>query len=258
MTKRQRFILTALLSALCFIGIQFLPADYKFMSIGGLSVFSTALLAWSLREGLGLNTTLLTLVLPAGFTVGVGLFWFLLPATFLTQLPFVILYGIGMYALALTANVYTVSTIRTIALLRAAKGVGFVLTLVTFFLIFDAILSLKLPIFWSVPLISIASFPMFLQAFWIVDLDTKISLKELQTTLVATLVVTQVAAMIFFWPVSVIVGSIYLTAPVYVLVGLGQADLEDRLFKQTAREYLIFGVLVYIVMFFFTRWGGGV
>ena len=66
----------------------------------------------------------------------------------------------------------------------------------------------------------------------------------------------EIALSLYFWPVTVVVGSLFLTIAVYMLLGLGQAKIEGRLFSQTVREYLIVGVLVFIGMFFATRWGG--
>ena len=120
MSKRRRFIITSILLSLGFVAIQFLPDNFRFISIGLLAVLIFLLFYWSLRDGLGFNMTLMTLVLPVLFTLGVGLFWFLLPTNIFTRIPAVIFYGIGMYAFCLTANIYTVSAIRTIALLRAA------------------------------------------------------------------------------------------------------------------------------------------
>jgi len=53
----------------------------------------------------------------------------------------------------------------------------------------------------------------------------------------------------------VVVGSLFLTGIEYVLLGLGQAKLEGRLFSQTVREYLLIGLMVFIGMFFATHWG---
>ena len=139
MSKRKRFIATSITLSLGFVGIQFLPEQYRIISIGLLGLLTLLLFFWSLKEGLGFNMTLITLTLPLIFTLGVGFFWFLLPTSPLTRIPIVIFYGFGIYALCLTANIYTVSAIRTIALLRAAKGVGFVLTLLSFFLVFDMV-----------------------------------------------------------------------------------------------------------------------
>ncbi len=165
-------------------------------------------------------------------------------------------YGVRIDALSLTMNVFTVSTVRTIALLRAARGVGFVLTLITLFLIYNAILSLKIPFWGSALLITALSFPLFLQGFWTIPLDKKITSDLLVLSLISSLVVGEISVSLFFWPATLVVGSIFLTVAVYVLLGLGQARLEQRLFSQTVKEYLLVGILVFMGMFFATHWGG--
>jgi hypothetical protein len=256
MSKRKRFLITSVLLSLGFIGIQFLDNSYRFWAIGGLSLFSIILFIWSLREGLGRNMTFLALVLPAFFTAGVGIFWFLLPASIFTRLPIVLFYGFGIYVLCLTANIYTVAAIRTIGLLRAAHGVGFVLTLVTSFLVYDAILSLRASILITAPAIALFSFPIFFQGFWSIVLEKEYREELFFLSLVSSLVIGEVSLALYFWPVTVIVGSLFLTVTFYMLLGLGQAKLEERLFSQTVRDYLIVGVLVFIGMFFATHWGG--
>lgn len=255
MSKRKRFILTSALLSLGFIGINFVPDSFRFVAIGALSLFTLILFFWSLWEGLGLNATLLTLVLPFLYTISVGLFWFLLPSNIFARIPVVIFYGLGIYALCLTSNIYTVSAIRTIALLRAARGVGFVLTLVTFFLVYDAILSLRAPIYVVSGVVLTASFPLFLQGFWTIILDKKISAEILKIAAVASLAIGEIALSMYFWPVTVVVGSLFFTVGVYMLLGLGQAYIEGRLFKQTVRDHITLGIVVFAGMFLATRWG---
>jgi len=197
----------------------------------------------------------LVLLLPALFTAGVGIFWFLLPASIFARLPVVIFYAGGIYILCLTNNIFTVSAIRTIALLRAARGVGFVLTLITFFLVFDSILSLKSPIYINSALVAVFSFPLYLQSLWTIPLETNLSKDVIVSSLIFSLIMGEVSLALFFWPVTVVVGSLFLTVTVYMLLGLGQAKLEARLFSQTVREYLIVGLLVFIGMYFATHWG---
>lgn len=254
MTKRRKFLITSFILSLGFIGLQFLDNPYKIYAIFVLSLVTSVLFLWSLWEGIGKNSTLLTLILPAFFTVGVGVFWFLLPSNVFARLPMIIFYGLGIYALSLTMNVFTVSAVRTIALLRAARGVGFVLTLITLFLIYNAILSLKIPFWGSALLITALSFPLFLQGFWTIPLDIKLTKDILILSLVSSLGVGEISVSLFFWPATLVVGSIFLTVAVYVLLGLGQAKLEQRLFSQTVREYLLVGILVFIGMFFATHW----
>jgi hypothetical protein len=255
MSKRRRFVITVLLLSLGFFGMQFLNNQFRFLAIGTLSALTTILFVWSLKEGLGKNTTLLALILPTFFTLGVGLFWFLLPASVFARVPIVIFYGIGIYAICLTTNIYTVSAIRTIALLRAARGVGFVLSLLTSFLLYDTILSLKMPIWINALLVYASSWPIFLQGFWSINLEEKLTSDNLITTSLFSFVIAEVSISLFFWPVTVIVGSLFLTVAMYILLGLGQSKFEGRLFATTVREYLTVGLLVMAGMLIATHWG---
>jgi len=255
MSKRKKFVITSLVLSLGFIGIQYLENPYRFVAIAVLGLTTIGLFFWSLFEGLGKNATLLTLVLPAAYTVGVGIFWFLLPTSIFARLPVVLFYGIGIYVLCLTTNIFTVGAIRTIALLRAARGVGFVLTLVTFFLVFDAIISLRTGLPITTLGVALISFPLFLQGLWSASLEPKLDREIITASAISSLVVGEVAMALYFWPVTVVVGSLFLTISVYMLLGLGQAKIEGRLFPQTVREYFIVGILVFIGMFIATRWG---
>lgn len=255
MSKRRRFVLTSILLSLGFVAIQFLNDQNRFWTIGALGILTVVLFAWSLWENLGRNMTLLTLVLPTMFTIGVGVFWFLLPSNIYTKIPIVLFYGIGMYVLSLTMNIYSVAAVRTIALLRAAKGVGFVLSLVTAFLVFDTLLSLRSELYVLAPLIFIISLPLYLQGLWTVTLDSKFSKSLLTLSAIFSLITAQIAVALYFWPVTVVVGSLFLTVTFYMLLGLGQAKLDDRLFPATVREYLVVGALVFMAVFFSTHWG---
>jgi hypothetical protein len=254
-SKRVRFVITSLVLSLGFVGIQFLTDQNRFWAIGILGVLTAALFFWSLYGSFGKNMTALTLVLPVIFTLGVGFFWFLLPANIFARIPIVIFYGAGIYILCLTANIYTVGSVRTIALLRAARGVGFVLTLLTSFLVFDALLSLKTEIWILVPSIFAISFPLYFQGFWSMLLTDESSRNLVVLALVASLITAEASAVLYFWPVTIIVGSLFLTASFYVLLGLGQAKLEGRLFSQTVREHLLVGSIIFITMFIATHWG---
>ncbi len=255
MSKRLRFIISSLLLSGGFIWIQFIDDAYKFLAIAILVLMTGAFSVWSFFEGLGKDMTLLSLILPMLFTLGVGMFWFLLPVNIYTRIPIVIFYAIGLYILSSTMNIYTVSSQKTIALLRAARGVGFVLTLATAFLIFDAIMSIRQGVFVSSVLTFVSSFLLLIQGFWSIELDKKIDKNIMLMSIVSAVILTQLSIIMFFWPVTVVVGSLFLTSGVYLLLGLGQAKLEDRLFRSVVREYLTVGLIVLVGMFFATRWG---
>jgi hypothetical protein len=255
MSKRTRFVITSIILSLGFVGIQFLNDQNRFWAIGILGVLTFTLFLWSLFESLGRNMTLLTLILPVTFTLGVGFFWFLLPANIYARIPIVIFYGVGMYTLCLTANIYSVASVKTIALLRAARGVGFVLTLLTSFLVFDAILSVRTEIYYLVPAVFILSFPLYLQGFWSMVLEKEYSNELFTLSAISSLLTAELAAVLYFWPVTIVVGSLFLTASFYMLLGLGQAKLEGRLFASTVREHMVVGILIFISMVIATRWG---
>ncbi|MBI2268487.1 MAG: hypothetical protein HYU80_03565 [Candidatus Blackburnbacteria bacterium] len=256
MTKRQKFVISSLILTSGFISLQFLDTSFRYQAIGGLTLLSTLLTLWSLKEGLGRNSTLLVLILPTLFTAGVGFFYFLLPPTLFIAIPVLMLYSLGIYALLLTSNIYTVAAARTIALLRAAHAVGFLLTLLTSFLLFDTLFSLR-SYFWANGVAaSLVSFPLLLQGFWSIDLERKLGREVLLLGAVFALVTGEIATVLSFWPVTVAVGSLALTTVMYMGLGLGQAKLQQRLFPKTIKEYFLVGAIVFVTMFLTARWGG--
>jgi len=105
--------------------------------------------------------------------------------------------------------------------------------------------------------VALISLFLFLQGFWVSSIEKKdlATDKIFLYSGIFALIITEIAALLYFWPVTVVVGSVFLTIGIYILLGLGQAQLEDRLFKQTVQEYLTVGLVVFVVMFFATHWG---
>lgn len=265
MTKRQKFVVSSLFLSGLFFVIQYVDFDFRYMSVGGLVFLSLLVSFWALKDGLNKNATLLTLVLPALFTGSAELFFLGLSDSpfFLSLFEFlkhavriilVAIYVVGIYALFLTSNIYNVATARTIQLLRAAHAVGFVLSLLTCFFIFNTILSLKLDFWVNGFFMGVFSFPILLQGFWSIGLEEKIGSEVLLLSSGIALAIAEMSAVLSFWPISVPVGSLGLTSVAYVGLGLGQAKLQQRLFEKTVREYLLLGLFVFIIIFFAARW----
>ncbi|MBI3290558.1 hypothetical protein HYZ78_04135 [Candidatus Microgenomates bacterium] len=257
MSKRKKFIISAGVLSGAFLVVLLTNFLFRYEAIILITIASFLICAWALRDTLSKNLTLLTLILPVMFTAGVGFFYFLIPpTTVLARIPVVLIYALGMYALLLTANIYNVAAIRTIALLRAAHAVGFLLTLATSFFVFDTIWSLHLASWFNGPIIGLLSFPLVLQSLWSIELSERISKLTMQLTVVISLVVGEVSFMLSFWPVSVAVASLFLTSILYTTIGLSQAKIAGRLFSRTVREYLLVGVIVFIAAYLSSRWGG--
>ncbi len=256
MRKRQKYVISSAILSLGFISVQVFNIDWRYQAIAGLSLLTMLLSIWSLFEGLGGIAWLMVLLLPPLYTAGVGLFYFLLPSSWLTRLPVALAYSAGMYALLLTENIFTVAAVRTIQLFRSAHAVGFLLTLATAFFLYDAILSSKLPFWSNALLVGICTFPLTLQGLWSVKLNDKITKGLLVFSGIISLLLLEVAGVISFWPLTVTSGSLFLTACLYVVLGLCQHYLDERLFPNTVREYLGVGTVVLLTMYFTTQWGG--
>ena len=159
MTKRQRFVVASIILSLGLFGTRIVPFDYAYLAIFGLGLATFLISLWALSEGLAVSRwpiRLVVVTLPSLFVTGAALFALFLPPAITDILGVSIsvesgrflagvlkillfaLFGVGIYALLLTNNVFSVAAIRTIQLLRAAHAVGFLLSLLTGFFFFEA------------------------------------------------------------------------------------------------------------------------
>ena len=256
MRKRQKFVLTAVVLTGAVAAIQLTPLEWRYGLIVFLTCVAWIMSGWSLKEGLS-GVEWVTVPLPLVlYTAGIGFFFILLPAHWLWRTLVLLLFGVGQYALLLTANIFSVAAIRTIALFRAASAVGFVMTLVTGFLLYDTILSFRLP-FWANGVgVAAISFLLLLSALWSVELPEQLSAKIYSYSAGLAGVVGILALAIAFWPVSLAVASLFLTTALYVCLGLAQHHFSDRLFTRTIWEYVTVGMVVLVTMLATAGWGG--
>ena len=255
MTKRRKLGLVAILLTLGIFGVQSVEVDSRYQAIALFSGAAYALSVWAMLEDLSGIEWLTTLILPVLYPVSVALFYFLLPGRLLTQLLIMTLFGLGMYALLLTENIFNVASIRTIQLLRAAHAVGFLLTLLVAFFLWDTIFSFRLNPWWNALLVGVSAWPLALQTFWSVNLEDKLTPPVIWGSLVISWSLLVLSLIISFWPVTITVASLFLVTALYVGLGIGQQHLAGRLFKKTLNEYLWVGGIVLVAVFFLSRWG---
>ena len=142
-SKRQRFVWATLFLTFMLVLTQIVPSDYRYLCVVALSFCAFILSALTLHEDLKGIEWFTLLVLPTLYSAAVALFYFLLPVRWLTRIPIAALYAFGFYALLLTENIYNVAANRTIALLRAAHSVGFLMTFVTYFLLVQTVFAFR-------------------------------------------------------------------------------------------------------------------
>ena len=256
LTKRQQFVVVVAVMAFGLMFTQLVPIDWRYPMTAALSVIAYGCCAFALRDDLEGIEWLTLLTLPTLFTAAVALFYFLLPVRWLTRVPFVVLYGVGMYALLLTENIYNVAADRTIALLRAAHSVGFLLTLITYFLLVQTVMAFRFPFYVNAPLVGVISFFLVLQSLWAVVLEERLDREVFDLTIAISLVLTELSLLFSFWPTQSTLIVLTLTTTLYSTVGMAQQYLVEKLYKKTVIEFFSLTFIVFVIIMLATHWRG--
>ncbi|MFH0943166.1 MAG: hypothetical protein V1810_03260 [Candidatus Beckwithbacteria bacterium] len=254
MTKRLRLVIVSTILSFGLLAIQSIEIEVRYQAIGLLAGVAYGLSAWALFDDLKGIEWFMVLILPVFYPVAVALFYFLLPVRLLSRLVILSVFGVGMYALLLTENIFSVAAIRTIQLLRAAHAVGFLLTLIVAFFLWDTMFSFRFSPWWNGLIVGVTSLPLILQGLWSVNLDEKVRQEEWYNSLGLSWGLAGLAFMISFWPVTITMASLFVVTGLYVGLGLVQNRLSGRLFKKTISEYLWVGGLVFGLTFFLAQW----
>ena len=256
-SRREKFLATTIILTAGLVATQLISFDQRLLMVVGLSVITYILSAWVLREDLEGVEWFTLLILPSLYTAAVCLFYFLLPARWITRVPTALFYAIGMYAVLLTENIYNVSAERSIQLVRAAHSIGYLITLMTAFLFFNTLFALHLPFYFNALGAALITFPLSIQSLWSVVLtERSFSPTIWWYAIAATIIIAELALTISLWPIRGVVAALVLSAALYTLIGTGQQRLMDRLFKTIIREFIIVIVIVFMLSLFATRWGG--
>lgn len=251
--KRQRFI-----SSVVFLSVGLFIAEHilgksAISIVFVLSVLTVVFLYLTLKEDLKENFTPQVFILPFLYSLSVGLFYLLVPARLLTRVGMTSFYALGLYSLFLSQNIFTVSSIRTIALLAGARTVSLVITLLSYFFISNVVFSFHINVFVTMALIFIYNFLFIMQAIWIHTLE-KNPFAQIFWVVALTMCLVEIALFLWFGPSSPTVLALFLTAIFYVLVGLSQAWFEKRLFRSVILEYFWITVISFIFLIVFTSW----
>jgi hypothetical protein len=274
MSKRARFIIVGLILAVLLWVVTILPVDFRFGSSLGVSAVAYMLTVWVLFDDLKGIEWLTLMVLPVMFTLGCGLFSNFLPeavprmfgqafqietARILAGVVKVVYFAcfvIGMYGILLIENIFSVASIRTIQLFRAARSVNFILTLITSLFFFTVVLSLKLPFWYVMPGVFIVSLILSFPSFWSVDLKNNLVSEVGRYSLATSWVISFVSFVLCFWPVKAFMGGLIMTSCLYALLGVLEQRLSARVYLESLVEYGLTIIIILIIGFFTTSWGG--
>lgn len=254
MRIRAKFVLVSIILAVIFMALPLSPLAWRPLAIAGFALVAYVLTAWALWESLDGIEWVTIVPLPALFGSAVAVFYFLLPSALLTRLLIVGIFGLGMYALLLASNIFTIARQRSIQLLRAAQAALFLFVLLASVMAYNTILSFGWQFFISSPLVGLTTFLLVLPFFWTIKLERQVSLVVRGLAVRTALTLIAATAALSFLPGELWPRSLLLMTVLYVWLGFGQAIIEERLFANTVREYLAVAIAVGLVFLAIMPW----
>lgn len=253
--KRVRFVFATLILSLIMITGMLFSFDMVFIAapimIGAVYVLTYL----SILEGIEKSEYLMLFIMPVLFTLCYYLFFYLFPVRWLTRVPFVGIYAISIYALLLTANIFNVGVEKSLRLYKAAYSVNYFYQTVIAFLAFNILFSLRSYFFVNALGSAVIIFPLCLQLLWTIRLRLTIDKEIILYAVFICIVLGELAFLISFMPLRASVAALLLTGSYYTASGLISALIDNRLFKNTIREYVFVFIFVFIVAAFtLTGW----
>lgn len=223
------------------------------MQISGVFMVATYLVsAWALSDNLNKHEWFTILPMPALFAGSVAFFYTLLPGTIFSRIFVFIVYAIGMYALLLTDNIYSVAKGRSIQLLHAAHAVGFFFMMFASILFTQTIYSLRLPFYAIGGLVFLVHLPLIFVSLWSVLVKEVITREVLTYSVLFSLLLAEFAMVFSLLPMQVWYSSLFVMSLMYLSVSYVRSVLLGRLFARTFTEYAaaaIFLLLFFIIVF---------
>lgn len=251
--KRQRLVVAVvILSILLFVSEHFLGKSGIFIIIA-LSILTDIFLYISLRSDLKENFSWNIFILPFFFSLAFGLFYLIVPARMLTRIIMTTLYAVGLYSLFLSQNIFTVSSIRTIALVSGARTVSFSLTLLAYSFLSNVIFTFHFNIFLTLVLVFAYTFPLVMQSLWVYTLEKSIKTNIFWVFFISFCLL-QVTLLLWFWPSTPTIIALFLSGIFYTLIGLTHVWFEKRLFRSVILEYAWVTFIAFAALVLFTPW----
>lgn len=255
LNKRQKFVSSVFLLSLALFITEFFFGTKLIITGFLLAIATDVLLYLILREDTKGTFFYPIFILPFLYTLSFTLFYSLLPARLLSKIAITTLYAFGLYSLFLTQNIFAVSSIRTINLLRSARIVSFVISIFTLFFLIHIIFSLRLPVFLAPLPIFVTMLLMNFQSFWMYTLDRDRVKEILFYSFLVSFALSELSVGLSVWPVNASLYAIFLTSIFYAYSGLSHAWIERRLFKGVLWEFVWVGTLAILILLIFSDWG---
>ena len=246
--KRMRFVISSLLMTSLMLISTFYSNDKIFFFIPLFVLSSYLFTYFSIIEGLRGIEWFTLFIVPATLTLTIYLFYLLIPTRWLTRLPFVLIYEVLIYASLLTSNIFNVGVKKNLKLYRAAFSVNFLFQVIMIFLFATLVFALKLDFILNALILTVFVFILSGQFFWSVNPLEYLESKVFKLSFFIALVIGELVIIFSFLPIQSLIFTLLVSSVYYSLAGLFYLYLDDRLFKERIREYLVVLVFIFIIV----------
>lgn len=252
--KRIRFVIsTASLSLILLISTFFFYDAAPFF-IPLLAVATYAATFFALYEDIERIEWFMLFVLPILLSLSWYLFYFLFPGRWLTRVPFVLGYGISMYAVLLSSNIFNVGVDKNLQLYRAGFSVNYFFQTVVFFLFSNVFASFRWGFLANWTMFSVLAFIMALQLYWSIKLDLHMRRDVRQHAFYTALIVGEGSLILSLFPLPSAMYALAVAVLYYCVAGLTYHHLDERLFQHAVREYVVILIVIFLLMFLSLSW----
>lgn len=252
MGKRRQFVIASLIIGGLFLLLRLFSSAWELGYWGGVVLLAVSFLINFFLYGRQLKSfqnVATVSILPCLYAVGMLFLSPLIRASVWIEIILFLLLVSGFYVSLLAVNVYVITIkYKMVPLYRAASVTGFLLSLFVGFSIFNSVFSLKYSPWINGLIVFGISFLIFYNLFWSTAIAETEKKDFVPYVFVASLLVAEIAIAVSFWPIGVGLSSLYLVSMIYVLGGIIQAKLRERLFKRTFWEYISLGLGIFIAL----------
>ncbi len=254
MRRREKFIITSLLLAGLLLLIQALPLEWRLWASLGFVLLTYFASAWALYDHLNGTEWLSVVPMPALFAGSVAMVYTLLPGSVLSKIAVFLIFAIGIYALLLTANIYSVAKGRSIQLLHAAHAVGFWFMMLASLLYTNVIYAYRLhPLIIGLG-VALLHFPLIFVSLWSIQLKERVSQEVVLYSVMFALLIGEFALILSLLPLSVWYSALFIMSLMYLTVSYVRSVLLGRLFARTFAEYALAAAFVIGFFLFVFPW----
>lgn len=253
-TKREKLIFTSLLLTTTLLLGAFVDGPLWFALFALSGAACAVLVLFAFKEDIaGLRYFFIPLF-PVLFTLAAHLILYAIPMHSSVIFVLAMVYGVLVYLVLLISNIFNISAMRTIPLIRAAHAASFFLNLVTIFFLCFFLATLKIHPLLLIPGAFLTVVLPCLYLFWSFGLETVLTRQVMVKTITVAIIVAETALVLGFWPISPLEYGLFLTIMVYLCVGILHQEMVNLLRKRIIIEYSLVLGFALMLLFITAKW----